>query len=225
MEHKFEKAAIGEKLSAYIESWRTILLIVLIAAVLGVAAYSIAVTVISKTDKDGIAAVDTISYNLTNDSSELSDEELDARRNSALEALKPYVSKGRITGVRANMLAAEIAYAKKDFEKAASYWLAAAEKGRKSYTAPLAYFNAAVSYEAAGDSDNALKNYKAASDIEDFPMLAHASFSYGRTLEAKGDLDGALEVYKKLFDKLPDDSWAKLAKSRIVDIENSKKSE
>ena len=48
MENKFEKAAIGEKLSAYIESWRTILLIVLIAAVLGVAAYSIAVTVISK---------------------------------------------------------------------------------------------------------------------------------------------------------------------------------
>ena len=57
MENKFEKAAIGEKLSAYIESWRTILLIVLIAAVLGVAAYSIAVTVISKSDKNGISAI------------------------------------------------------------------------------------------------------------------------------------------------------------------------
>ncbi|MGP1369420.1 MAG: tetratricopeptide repeat protein [Treponema sp.] len=225
MENKFEKATIGEKLSAYIESWRTILLIVLIAAVLGVAAYSIAVTVISKSDKNGISAIDTISYNLSNESSSLSDEELDSRRNSAMKALEQYVSKGRITGVRANMLAAEIAYAKKDFATAASYWTAAAAKGKKSYTAPLAYFNAAVSYEAAGDLDNALANYKTASECEDFPMLAHAMFSYGRLLESKGDSDEALKVYKKLFDKVPDDSWAKLAKSRIIDIENSKKAE
>ncbi|MGP1458971.1 MAG: tetratricopeptide repeat protein [Treponema sp.] len=222
MENKFEKSTAAEKVSAYIDAWRPGLIVLLVAAIVGVSAYAAGVALVTRADKNGLAAVDTISYNLTEGSASLSDAELAARRNDALVALEPYVTKRRITGVRANMLAAEIAYSQEDFSKAASYWLTAAAKGRDSYTAPLAYFNAAVCFENSGDLDNAVKNYKTAAETEDFLIFSHASFCCGRTLENQGNADEAIEVYNKLYGKTPDDSWAKLAKSRIIALEASK---
>ena len=222
MENKFEQSSAAEKVSAYIDAWRPGLIALLIAAVVGVGAYAAGVALVARADKNGLAAVDTISYNLTEGSASLSDAELAERRNTALSALEPYRSKRRITGVRANMLAAEVAYAKEDFAQAASYWLAAAAKGKNSYTAPLAYFNAAVCFENTGDLDNAVKNYKTAAETEDFLLFSRASFCCGRTMEKQGNADAALEVYNKLYGKTPDDSWAKLAKSRIIALEAQK---
>ena len=132
MENKFEQSSAAEKVSAYIDAWRPGLIALLIAAVVGVGAYAAGVALVARTDKNGLAAVDTISYNLTEGSASLSDAELAERRNAALSALEPYLSKRRITGVRANMLAAEVAYTKEDFAQAASDGRAAAAKGKNS---------------------------------------------------------------------------------------------
>ncbi len=219
MEQKIEKITMGEKLSVYLESWRTALVALLAVALTALIAYAVTVTVLSKIDEKGLAALDTISYNLTNESSDLSTEQLEERRALALSALSPYVSQSRITGVRANMLAAEIAYSKQDYNAAASYWLNAATKGANKYTAPLAYFNAASCFEALDKPDEAEKNYAAAAAFPDFAFMPRALFELGRIREKAGNTAGALEAYKKLFDKMPDDSWAMLAKSRILVLE------
>ncbi|MDD7125430.1 tetratricopeptide repeat protein, partial [Treponema porcinum] len=142
--------------------------------------------------------------------------ELEMRRNKALEDLSAYLEKGGIVGVRANMLAGEIYYSVKDFKNSAKCWTSAAAKGKKSYTAPLAYFNAAVSYENINDLDNAEKYYKYAVSAKDFLMASHAEFSLGRVREAKGDTDGAIEAYRSLLGKNPDTSWGNLAKTRLI---------
>ena len=61
MEQKFEKITIGEKISVYLESWRTALVALLVIAVAALIAYAVTVTVLSKGDEKGLAAVDAIS--------------------------------------------------------------------------------------------------------------------------------------------------------------------
>lgn len=112
----FEKATVGEKISNYVENRQNVLIAILAVVVAAVIAYTVAVTVTSKANTKGLAAIDTISYVMTQESASLSEEELEMRRNKALEDLSAYLEKGGIVGVRANMLAGEIYYSVKDFE-------------------------------------------------------------------------------------------------------------
>lgn len=215
----FEKATAGERISYYVEKRRNILIAVLAVVVAAIIAYSVFVTVTSKANTKALAALDTVSYEMTQNSSGLSAEELDRRRTRALESLSAYVVKGGVVGVRANMLAAEIYYSQNDFAAAAASWNAAAEKGKKSYTAPLAYFNAAVAYESSGNLDEAETCYEKAAGSTDFLMASHAEFSLGRVREAKGDSDGAVEAYRSVNAKSPDSSWGNLAKTRLIALD------
>ncbi|MCR5495537.1 MAG: tetratricopeptide repeat protein [Treponema sp.] len=222
MEKQFEKTTVSEKVAEFVTSIRSVLLVVVIVLVVALATYGTIVTVSVKSAEKGLADIDSISYLMTKDSASLAEDELKGRGEKALASLEKYLSKGGIVGVRANMLAAEIYYSQKDFEKAAAAWTKAAEKGKKSYTAPLSNFNAAVAYEEAGKVEEAEKAYRSAIAFEDFDQIAHAKFSLGRLLEEKGNKDEALSLYTELYNALPDDPWAKLAKSRILVLGENK---
>lgn len=223
MEAKFEKATVGERLSNFFLSYRKILITVVSVILAFVICYGIAVAVISKTSKSGLEDIDSIAYIMTKDSVDLSEEELENRRKTALVSLEKYNKKSGVVGVRANMLTAEIKYSQKDYDSAASFWISAATKGKKSYTAPLCYFNAASALENAGKLDEAEKNYEKTVSYKDFDQIAHAKFNLGRIKETNGDTEGALKVYSELFDSVPSDSWAKLAKSRMLALQISNK--
>lgn len=214
----FEKTTVVEKVSNYVENRRKIFLSILSVVIVLIVAYVTVVSINSKAIEKGLSLIDSVSYVLTKDSKDLSDEELEVRRNNALNDLSVYLNKTGIVGVRANMLAGEISYSKNDFANSAKYWMNAAAKGKNKYTAPLAYFNAGVSYENIKDFDNAEKCYNYAVENKDFLMSAHAEFSLGRVRESKGDKEGAVKAYKSLNDKSPDSSWGKLAKSRLIAI-------
>ena len=110
MENQFEKATIGDKIAQFVTSVRGILIAVVAVLVVVVAAYGICSTLVTKSSQKALADIDSISYNLTKDSAALSDEELEARKVSALAALEPYTAKNGVAGVRADMLAAEILF-------------------------------------------------------------------------------------------------------------------
>ena len=131
--------------------------------------------------------------------------------------------KGGIVGARANMFCADVAFRDEKYEDSANYWKEAAAKAKKTYIAPLAYFNAAVCYENLGNKDLAAENYKLAADDEEFVMRAHAIFSYGRVLESKGDYAGAIAAYNDVNDKFASSSWANLAKTRLISLKNEGK--
>lgn len=219
MKAQFEKASAGEKLSGFFVAYRKVLIAVLVVLAVFVLTYGIGATVVSNASKKGLEDIDSISYNLTKDSVGLSEEALETRRGKSLSDLAGYINKSGIVGVRANMLSAEVKYSQKNYDDAASFWLAAAEKGKKSYTAPLCYFNAGAAFEDSGKFDDAEKSYEKAVSYKDFDQIAHAKFSLGRVKETKGDKKGAVEVYSELFGSLPEDSWAKLAESRLISIE------
>ena len=127
---KFEKTSQAEKVALFLEKWRTVLIIVfalLIAVIVGVSIFN---AVHSSNDKAVIGEVDKIAYELTENSAQLSSEELEVRRENALSKLKPYLSKGCVGGSAANRLQAEILYSKKDYKNASEYYLAAAKKNK-----------------------------------------------------------------------------------------------
>jgi len=220
-----ETKTASTKLNSVLEKNRKLVISSFIAVVVVIVAFILVEIVMSKTKDSNLAAIDALTYELVNGSSSLEEAELTARRDSALEKVEKYTRKGGVAGVRANMLAAELAFQKKDYEAAAAYWQAAAAKGKKAYTAPLANYNLAVCYEQLGKVDEAAAAYKAAADFEDFVLKTHAKFSYGRLLESKGQYKEAVEVYQGLNETNPNDTWANLAKTRIIDLKLEGKAE
>lgn len=215
-EKKFEKATVSERLSQFMLKYRMQIIILTAVIVTGIVAYGVSAAVVSSLTAKGISFVDTVEYEFTKDSDSLSDAEIETRRGDAMTKLTPYLSKGGIVGVRANMLAADITYARKDYAAAKSYWSAAASKGAKSYTAPLAYYNMAVCDENTGNLAEAAANYGKASDVKDFPLASHARFSEARTYEALGDYKKASEAYTKLTASARADVWTNLAETRLI---------
>ena len=197
---------------------RNRVVIISCAVVLAVAAVLVCVIVgISDSrKKKALAELDSIEYAFTKASGSLSDEEADLRRDKAMESLSPYLLKGGAAGSRANLLAADIAFQRKDYETASAYYIAAAEASKKSYNTPLCYYNAAVCEEELGNISAAAGYYKTASEAKDFLLVTHSLFSLGRVCEELGDFAGAGSAYQKLADNYPSDEWAKLAQSRLI---------
>ena len=123
---------------------------------------------------------------------------------------------GNIVGVRANMLAAEIAYEKKDFSSSLSYWLTAAGIQKNSYLNPVCYFNAASCSEELNNDSDAATYYEMAANSKEFLLATRAMFNLARVKESLGDNAGAAEVYKNLVEGHPYDTWANLAQSRLI---------
>ncbi|MCQ2572411.1 MAG: tetratricopeptide repeat protein [Treponema sp.] len=218
MSEKNEKTTSSEKLNSFIEKNRVCLFTVLGVLVVAVICYTIVLSVSSKSKEKALSQIDEITYVLTKDSAGLEDAELEAKRAVALEAVTPFLNKGGVAGVRANMLAADLAFQAKDFAKAFDYYAAAASKSKKSYTAPLAYYNMGVCAEQLGNAEDAIANYKKASDSEGFVLKSHALFSLGRAYESKNDNEKAAEAYNSIINGSPDDIWANVAKTRLLDM-------
>ena len=220
-----EKKSLSENLGDFILRNLRVIFVFCGVLLLGAVCAVVVISVNEKTIEKGLGKIDLISYELTNKSYDLSETEIAARQDKAVSSLSELVGKSGIVGVRADMLSAEIYYQKKDFENARSAWLAAAQKGKNTYIAPIAFFNAASCSEELGNLDDAAAGYKSASEVKDFYEAAHALFSLGRVQEAKEDFVAAAASYQALVDKSPEDSWAKLAKNRLVSLKISGKVE
>lgn len=216
-----ERKSMEERVSSYVTRRKTLLIALLIVLVVAIGGLIVFILVNSNAVNKGLSAIDSISEALTSGSENETNLQLEARREKAFSSLNQYLTKSGIVGVRANMLAGEITYSKKDYATSAKYWQTAAKKGKKSYTTSLSYFNAGVSYENAGDAASAMECYKKVISDKDFLLSAHAYFSLARLNENAKNKAEAVRIYKELNDKAPDTSWGQLAKSRIIALEDN----
>jgi tetratricopeptide (TPR) repeat protein len=117
------------------------------------------------------------------------------------------------------MLKADLLYRDKKYLDASSAWVAAAEADLKAYTAPTCYLNAAVAAEEHDDRASAITYYEKAASYDDYPLLTRTLFNLGRVKDENSDFTGAAEAYRKLIDGHGDDSWANIAKSRLLQLQ------
>ena len=219
----YEEMTASKKLAGFIEKNKKAFIACLIILVCCLVASIVYISVADSAKEKGLQALDEITFEMTDKSSDIEEAEIAARLSTAFDKASAYTKKGGIVGARANMLCAEITYQQKKFAESADFWKATAEKGKKTYLAPLAYFNVAACCEEVGKTDEALENYKLAADNDNFVMRTHAKFNYGRLLETKGDFAAAAEAYNELNDNYPDDAWADLAKSRLIALKKDGK--
>lgn len=225
MAEKVENQTAGKKVNSFLERNKKLFIIVGIVLVVLLVGFVVAYGVGKSTKTKDIAKLDAITFTLVDDSMADDAAALEARRNAGLEDLQDLVGKSGIVGARANMLAAELCYQLEKYDDAINYWEVTAKKAGKSYIAPIANFNLGACYEEVGKVAEASEYYKLAADDENFVLNTHAKFSYGRTLEAQNLYTEAVAAYKELNDKNPDDSWAKLGKSRIIALQAEGKAE
>ncbi len=221
-ENKKEVSSSESKLAASLEKNRIPLVCTFVVVLAALVVFTLVEVIGSKQTEKNLSKIDSISFALTDSSDGLEDDELEARRAEALSSLEPFVKKGGIAGVRANMLCAEILYQQDKYADALVYWERTAAKGKKSYTAPIAYYNIGVCNEQIGKLDAAADSYRKAAEA-DFVLASHAGFSYGRVLESQGKYDEAFSAYQDLNDRNPDDTWANIAKTRMIALQTEGK--
>ena len=151
----YEEQTASKKLAGFIEKNKKGIVIILCAILGLLVGYVLGASVANKNKAKDLQAIDEITFEMTDKSNDLSEAEITSRLNTAFEKASAYVNKRGIAGARANMLCADITYQQKKYSESAGYWKAAAEKAKKTYIAPLCYFNLAVCYEETAGSRKA----------------------------------------------------------------------
>jgi tetratricopeptide (TPR) repeat protein len=134
---------------------------------------------------------------------------------------------GRATGYaggKAWSIIGSIYGEKKDWAAAEAAWASAAKAARKTYLAPVAFFNAGAAAEEQGKTEEAIKYYtdSLASSV-DFPAAPRAQFAIGRLRESLHETDAAIEAYRSVISGWSyDQVWTSLAHSRIIALEAEK---
>lgn len=168
------------------------------------------------------ASAEETSVELTEEEAALKEADKDAVIDKAIKALAPYVSKSGVAGVRANMLAAEIYYAAKDYVSAQDCYLAAASKDKDSYTYPVCYSNAGACALELGKYADAASFYEKASSVKGYVLASHDLFRYAMSKELAEDYEAASKIYQKLVDDYSDE-WANLAQTCLIKFSTSGK--
>ncbi|MBQ0162808.1 MAG: tetratricopeptide repeat protein [Treponema sp.] len=223
---KKENLTSVDKLGNFLSKNKVVLLTVVCVVVAALIGYTAYLRINDKNVEKGLTQIEKIEFTLTKNAAGLSDSELAAKYDAALNSLEAYTSKGGIVGARASYLKAEIKFNQKDFTAALDSYLAAAKAVNKTYLSSICYYCAGVCCEELNDTDKALEYYENAAKDSNFPDITHALFNVGRIKEAKNDFAGAKETYEKITAKNnANDPWSNAAQSRILQLQIDGKAE
>ena len=188
------------------------------AIVLAIVVYSV---VVEKKNTAAIARIESLLEQWETAKTGNEGQSLTEAEDTILAELDTITAKNKnlSSGARANLVAAELYFNRKDWNNARERFLATAQVKDSIYTAPIAYYNAAVCSEVLADMEQAIALYNKAMDHESFSMKPRALFNIGRIEEQRGNHDLAIASYEKMAESYPDDSWTLLAKSRIIALQ------
>lgn len=220
-----KKVSVNTKVENFIFRNRKAIIAVVSIAIVAAVAICVVVGINDSKAKKGLISIDKIEYEYTAKSINLSDSDILARQEKALADVTPFCKKTGIVGVRANMLFADVSFAKKDYSSALTSYLEAEKKGPKSYTAAICKYNAAICYEELGNIEEAVKAFSEVAEAKDFYLASHALFNAARLKETLGLFNEASEIYQKAVDNYDNDIWANLSNSRLIDLQSKGKVE
>ena len=215
-------APLGDGINEFIQKHRTPIFVLAGFIFLSLIAFIVVLSVMDVVRGRAINAVEEFSsryedllpsiteeYSAVDTDQLLADIEAFTRRNSGYAAGKAWSLIANIHGQRKNWQAAETA------------WASAAKAAKKTYLAPLAFFNAAAAAEEQGKTNEAIEYYASSlASTADFSGAPRAQFAIGRLLESLGDNAAAIEAYRAVITGWSyDQIWPNLARSRIIALE------
>ena len=216
-----EEVTINEKLYAFIQKNRRILLVVLVVLVAFLVGLIITVTVQERIQVTAFTQLDELDrrYNELRGFINTGDIIQQAEIVILLGDLSEFTN--RVSGfpaARAYAITASIHSEMQAWSLAQQAWSNAASAARRSYFAPISLFNAAVAAEEQGNIDIAINYYNLAIGFGTlFHFAPRAQFAIGRLEEERNNISAALAAYRSLLAEWPNDPvWANLAQNRII---------
>ncbi len=218
------------KVVAFLQKNAKLLLIVIIALVILGAAAIVGAKIARDNRGDALVAWELIEeqYNefiqIEKDS-----EDWESSRVALVEEINTYLSSTNGNGfgdMQARTVQGQLYVLAESYSDAADAFMALYDYHPESYTAPMALFNAAAAYEAAGEADKAIESYQKIIDTQDRNPLADivkAYFYKGRVAYQQGDLAGATATWNEMIEAYSNDSaaseWINLAKTVLLTVE------
>lgn len=221
------KKTATDVVNNFIVTYRKFFIILISVLIVAAIAVGIFMGVKKTINQKGFASLDEITFEFSSAKQTLTGDELTAKETEiAKKAIElADANKKNSVGARAYMFAADVDFQKKNWEQARALWISAAEANKKAYTSALSYYNAAICSEELADLESAIKYFEIASENKDFSLKNKALFQLGRVQEENNAFADAVKTYNKLCDVSPDDSYASLAKSRIISLQAEEKAE
>jgi tetratricopeptide (TPR) repeat protein len=213
-----------EGINEFVQKNRKIIFISLAVVFADLLAFIVSVSIIDAVRNKAIAAVEELNRRYEVLRFDITTPEKEADVELLLSDMTAFAQKTKgYSGGRAWSIIANINADKKNWAEAEKAWTASAAASKKTYLAPVSYFNAAAAAEEQGNAARAIELYTLSlSEKDDFPAAAHAQFSIGRLQETLGDTAAALDAYRGVVSGWPKDSvWKNLAQSRIIILDRN----
>jgi tetratricopeptide (TPR) repeat protein len=220
---RIDSTTRAEKLSAFLQSYRKLLLIVgaaMVVSVFGaVVAYQVYDTRMERATREAeLLTEDWEEWNRTvsgDDDAQLKAAETNVR--SRAEALISDYPRS-YGALRALQILTLLEWELENYDEVRITALKLVESFPRSHLAGTALVNAAAASEAAGDSAEARRLLDRVAGGEGAPTVekARALFNLGRLAEEAGSPTEALEYYSRLVSEHPDSNWTNLGRNRII---------
>ena len=219
-----DESTTAEKLIDFIQKNRRLLFAGFFVIIVALVGSLIGLTVRERTTTSAFIMIDSFEQRHADLSFYIGNEAIEAllrqgEITALLEELALFAARNSgFPAARAHSIRAAIFEAQGRWPEAERAWTAAGVSARRTYFAPISFFNAAVAAEEHGDLAAALDLYSSALAYEDAVFTAiRAQFSIGRLHEAKNDTEAALAAYRSLLSRWPmDPLFSNLAQSRIL---------
>jgi len=216
-----EQITISQKITDFLVKFRVLFISVLVALVIAFTVLLVVTTVIEKRNRVAFEKIENLVTDWEAAKAAPEQANLTAKEDEIVAKLLAIgkSNKNGLAGARAYMSVAEVYYSRKDWKNAQENYVAAAKADGKAYTAGPNFYNAAMCADEQGNSDEAVELFNKAVAQENFPLKARAYFNIGRIEEQRSHAEAAIAAYEKLAEQFPDDTWASLAKSRIIKLQ------
>jgi tetratricopeptide (TPR) repeat protein len=215
------KPRFVERLAAFLQKYRVVLLVILIVLVLFMVVY-FGWSEWNKRTRERSAVMAERAESMYEEWLGKDDESAQNSIQQDLDNLIDEILKRyprQYAAQRARFIRANLAFENEQWQEAVENYSAIADSFPKSYLAPLSLFNAAVAYEQMDNLDQAIATYQILVDKhEDSVFVPHGLFSLGRLYESQEDYESAFQLYGRLEDEYPLSNWTKLGRNRIIEL-------
>ncbi len=228
MEH--EKEPLTARVAVGLQEKKRVIFIALIALVIVVAGALIAVKVSQGKTYQHVLQWEAIETSLLDlEAMDSEDESWDDAHAELLQDTEDLLgsTKGKgFADMNTRMVQGRLYTMQEDWNSAADAFLSIETYHPKSYLAPVALFNAAASYEEAGEFGKASEVYQRIIDTQDANPMAdvvRAYFYLGRVAYQQGNTEEASNVWNMMISMYQSDlaatEWVKLAETMLLTIE------
>lgn len=211
-------------LSNFLQKNRIIFIIIIIALIVGIIAFTVVRESINNRVEKSTALAEEAQELYNQWVTEVDDSQKQVYREDCFELTDRIIEKYPkfYAAQRALFIRGNIYFDEENWQESSAAFESLYRDFPDSYLAPIALNNASVAYENEGKTEEAVDTLVKLTEAykDSFPDVARIYFTKGRLYEELGDTEKATGEYEILVDDFPNSNWTKLARNRIIALEN-----